>query len=202
MPVCQDFFCQSSFYQQLFELDQAIAAAVRQAGCPYCSGRLHVADYPRKPRGLREPLTADYQRRLSFCCAHDDCRRRTTPPSVRFLGRKVYLGVIVILVSALQHGLTDRRRRQLIEQLDLWPQTIARWRRWWREGFAASRCWQALRARFIPPIADNALPGAALGRLSGADLAERVRHWLGWLAPVTTTAWAGSLLDVRRPQKM
>ncbi|MGB5255094.1 MAG: hypothetical protein WBN68_20490, partial [Sedimenticolaceae bacterium] len=65
MPVCQDFFCQSSFYQQLFELDQAIAAAVRQAGCPYCSGRLHVADYPRKPRGLREPLTADYQRRLS-----------------------------------------------------------------------------------------------------------------------------------------
>jgi hypothetical protein len=200
--VCQDFFRNTSFYQSLFALDQAIAEAVRRTGCPYCSGRLHVADYPRKPRGLREPLTADYQRRLSFCCARDGCRRRTTPPSVRFLGRKVYLGVIVILVTAMRHGLTEQRRRQLIEQLDLWPQTIARWQRWWREVFSASRCWRALSGQFIPPIADEGLPGEVLGRLRSADLAERVRQWLGWLAPVTTTGWAGSLLDARRPQNM
>jgi hypothetical protein len=110
---------------------------------------------------------------------------------VRFLGRKVYLGVIVILVTALQHGLTEQRRRQLIEQLDLWPQTIARWRRWWRETFSASRCWRALRGQFIPPIADEDLPGEVLGRLRSADLAERIRQWLGWLAPVTTTGCAG-----------
>jgi len=45
-----------------------------------------------------------YDRRHSFCCAEESCRRRTTPASVRFLGPKVYLGAIVALVTALRHG--------------------------------------------------------------------------------------------------
>lgn len=200
--MCQDFFCSASFYRSLFELDQAIAETVCQAGCVHCGERLHVADYPRKPRGLREPLTTDYQRRLSFCCARDGCRRRSTPPSVRFLGRKVYLGVIVILVTALRHGLTEKRRRQLIEQLDLPAQTIARWRHWWHAVFTGTRCWGALRGRLVPPVEARDLPGAVLGRLNGACLSERVRQWLVWLAPVTTASWAGSLLEGDATQKM
>lgn len=200
--MCQDFFANTSFYQFLFELDQAIAEVVGHARCAHCGGRLHVADYPRKPRGLREPLSADYQRRLSFCCAREGCRRRTTPPSVRFLGRKVYLGVIVTLVTALRHGLTERRRQRLIEELDLWPQTIARWQHWWRERFSTSRCWRALSGCFIPPIADQALPGEVLGRLNGTDLSDRLQQWLVWLAPVTTTRWSGSLLGSEFTQKM
>ena len=127
--VCQAVFNDSSFYQSLFQLDQAIAADVQAAGCPYCGGRLHVADYPRKPHGIRSALDETHQYRLSFCCAVDSCRLRTTPPSVRFLGRKVYLGAIIILVTALANGLSPRHRRLLIDQLDLWPQTIARWQR-------------------------------------------------------------------------
>jgi len=34
-----------------------------------------------------------------FCCAVDGCRSRATPPSLRFLGRKVYLAAIVVLVA-------------------------------------------------------------------------------------------------------
>ena len=72
--------------------------------------RLHRACYPRKPRGVGGARDATYEHRLSFCCATDGCRRRITPPSVRFLGRKVYLGVIVIVVSALEQGLSAARR--------------------------------------------------------------------------------------------
>ncbi len=169
--MCQAFFNAASFYQKLFQLDQAIANDAQAAGCPHCGDRLLGANYPRKPRGVRSALDESYHYRLSFCCARDGCRRRTTPPSVRFFGRKVYLGVIVILVTALQDGLTEWRRRQSIEQLDLWTQTTARWQRWWREHVPTTRCWQALRSRFMPPIEICILPGALLGQLTGDDLA-------------------------------
>jgi len=200
--VCQAVFDDASFYRQLFQLDQAIAAEVQAGGCRHCGGRLHVADYPRKPRGIRSALDDSYQSRLSFCCARDGCRRRTTPPSVRFLGRKVYLSVIVILVTALTQGLEPRHRRLLIDRLDLWPQTIARWQRWWREHVPTTRCWQALRSRFMPPIEVCALPGALLGRLTGDDLAMRVRQLLGLIAPLTTASWASLMPVAVDPQKM
>lgn len=46
------------------------------------------------------------------------------PASGTFFGRKVYLGVVVMLVMAIEHGLSARRRRQLIEQLDLYPRPL------------------------------------------------------------------------------
>jgi hypothetical protein len=36
-------------------------------------------------------------RRTSFCCHRDGCRERATPPSVVFLGRRVYAGAAVVL---------------------------------------------------------------------------------------------------------
>jgi hypothetical protein len=110
---------------------------------------------------------------VSFCCAQDGCRRRHTPASVRFLGRKVYLGVIVVLITALQHGLTAPRRRRLIEALDVPPQTLWRWRRWWRERFVQSRCWRALAGQFIPPLL-SAIPGTDHGFCRSADLASEL----------------------------
>ncbi|MEA3410354.1 MAG: hypothetical protein U9R74_02315 [Pseudomonadota bacterium] len=184
----------SRFYQFLFHIDQQIAAEVQGADCPECGGPLHVANYPRKPRGLRELLDESWRIRLSLCCGREGCRRRCTPPSVRFLGRKVYLGVVMILVTAMNHGLTPRRRRQLIDQLDLWPQTIARWRRWWRDVFVHSRCWRGERGRFIPPVGENGLPGALLGRLIGTDLRDRLCLVLRLVGPLTTGYCSNCLL--------
>lgn len=200
--MCHAFITSASFYQWLFQIDQAIAAEVRAEGCRYCGGVLHVADYPRKPRGIRGVLDASYQTRLSFCCANDGCRRRTTPPSVRFLGRKVYLGTVVILVTALENGLSGSARAELIEHLDLWPQTIARWRQWWRDTFAVSRCWQWARGRFMPPPATDALPGSLLGRLTGVNLGHRLCLLLRLLTPLTSGSWAGSVRVAVDPQKM
>ena len=82
---------------------------------------------------------------------------------MRFLGRKVFLGVIVVLISAMEHGLTPKRRKQLIEDLDLYPKTISHWRKWWREIFPVSRCWRAEKGNFMPPIEPDDLPGALVG---------------------------------------
>ena len=78
----------------------------------FAAGMLHSARYPRKPRGGLDDLGPDYATRLSFCCAVDGCRRRTTPPSVRYLGRRVYLGAVVVLVTAMtRRHHRDRGRR-------------------------------------------------------------------------------------------
>ena len=200
--MCHAFLNDSSFYQFLFRIDQAIAAKVQAGGCPTCGGVLHSARYPRKPRGIRGVLDESYESRLSFCCAEDGCRRRCTPPSVRFLGRKVYLGIMVILLSAREHGLSAQRRQQLIDTLEVSLPTRWRWWQWWRESFTASGCWQAAKGYFLPPLAPEQLPGALLERLSGADLRQRLCQVLSLLAPLTTTSWSGLLPVTIDPQKM
>ena len=197
--MCHAFLSDTNFYQLLFQIDQSIAEEVREHGCD-CGGVLHAAPYPRKPRGIRSVLDESYQSRLSFCCSQDGCRRRSTPASVRFLGRKVYLGVIVVLLTALHHGLTEARRRRLIEELDISAQTLWRWRRWWREQFVQMRCWRALAAQFIPPIDADMLPGALLERLTGSSLSERLVQLLILISPVTTAT--SSLRVSGNPQNM
>jgi hypothetical protein len=197
--VCHAFLTDTNFYQLLFRIDQSIAEKVRERGCE-CGGVLHAAPYPRKPRGVRSALDDSYQSRLSFCCSQDGCRRRSTPASVRFLGRKVYLGVIVVLLTALHHGLTETRRRRLIEELDVPLQTLWRWRCWWREQFVATRCWVALAGQLIPPIDADSLPGSLLERLTGRALSERLVQLLVLISPVTTAT--SSLRVSLNPQNM
>ena len=85
----------------------------------YCGGKLHRADYDRKPRGGPQ-----WDRRYSFCCDEEDCRRRRTPESVRFLGSRVYAGLIVVLISAMMHGLKPERVRRIREVLQIEPQHL------------------------------------------------------------------------------
>jgi hypothetical protein len=108
---------------------------------------------------------------------------------------------MVVLISALEHGLTPRRRQWLIDTLDIWPQTLSRWRKWWREVFPASRCWRAMAGGFIPPVDTSRLPGELLGRLAGESLLWHLCYLLGLLMPITTF-WSGKLRGVMDPQKM
>ncbi len=135
----------ASFQSFLLAVDEDLAEETRKKGCP-CGGRLHCANYPRKPRGAGLELTEFQRQRLSFCCDRDGCRRRATPPSVRFLGRKVYLAAIVILVSAMRQGPTPRRVRELSERFDADESTIVRWQTFWREHFPQTSFWKIARA--------------------------------------------------------
>ena len=100
-----------------------------------CGGALHSASYDRKPRGCPAGLGQEYAQRFSFCCAVDGCRKRTTPPSLRFLGRKVYLATVVTLISAMLLGTTPARLARLSIVPGIDRRTLARWRAWWRSTF-------------------------------------------------------------------
>ena len=94
--------CGREFFERLTAVDAMITAKVAASACSRCGGPLHVGNYPRKPRGgLLATAGEDFVLRFSLCCGREGCRRRTTPPSVRFLGRRVYLGAVVILASAI-----------------------------------------------------------------------------------------------------
>ena len=95
--MCHALLQDIKFFQLLVRIDEEFAQQTRAAGCA-CGGALHRANYPRKPRGCPAEIRAEFEQRLSFCC--NDCRKRTTCASVRFLGRRVYLGLAMILMSA------------------------------------------------------------------------------------------------------
>ena len=165
--------------------EASVAAAQAQgAGCS-CGGVLHRANYPRKPRGcptlaIREAFSS----RLSFCCSR--CRRRTTSVSVRFLGRRVYLGLVVVLCSA-RHAGQNTAAATLCEALAVPLRTLQRWRRWWREDFMHTPLWQAMCARFMPPVSAQGLPGDLLARFGG-EATEALQRLLRFLAPLTVRA--------------
>lgn len=78
-------------FRVLVEVDEAVTLRGAAEGCPVCDGPLHRSDHDRKPRGaLVAPAGEAFARRFSLCCARESCRKRAMPPSVRFLGRRVY----------------------------------------------------------------------------------------------------------------
>ena len=166
-------------------IDDDLAARTRVAGCPVCGGRLDVANYPRKPRGA-DGLGDDYDWRRSFCCAVEGCRRRCTPASVRFLGRKVYVGAVVVLASALARGPTKTSVTKLSALLGITRRTLARWCRWWSTTFATSRFWESLRGRFVPEVAVATMPKSVLSRITASGKEPAVVALLRLLAPIST----------------
>ena len=185
----QTLLLDSSFFALLLRFDEDLAAQVRQARCVVCGGALHSARYRRKPRGGPEGLSAEYGLRQSFCCAAEGCRRRATPPSLRFLGRKVFFGLWVLLLPVLREGPTPQRLSRLEEVFAVSRRTLLRWRRWWREVVPRSRFWQERRGDWALPIPLAALPGSLLARFSDlAAASERVLAALRWLAPLSAGA--------------
>jgi len=178
------------FYHLLERIDGELAETTRCAGCRRCKAVVHKAKYPRKPRGGPPGLPETYGWRASYCCAADGCRTRATPPSVRFLGRRVYLGAVVVLASALQHGVSKFRARQLRELFGVSRQTLERWRSWWLETFPASRFWQSLRGRVMPGVNEATLPHSLLEQFEGRSIdGGALAGVLGLLQPISTQPW-------------
>jgi hypothetical protein len=181
--LCQCYLANKQLHQFLEEVDWDLTRGVQQGGCLLCGGRLDRSDYGRKPRGGPE----QWDERLSLCCATHGCRKRHTPPSVRFLGRKVYVGIVVILVSAMRHGLNPGAARILGQSLGIDRRTLERWKTWWQEIFALSEFWKAVRARFAPPICNQTLP-LSLCEAFDIERRDRLLELLKFLAPITTTS--------------
>ncbi len=173
------------FWSFLFSIDEDFAKRRRQEACP-CGGRLHSANYLRKPRGGLDGLPEEFRVRFSFCCDRDGCRKRVTPPSVRFLGPKVYLGAVVILVAAMRQGPTPRRVRELSKRFGVDRRTITRWQVFWREHFPETRFWKVARSRLVPIIEIISLPRSLVEAfLRGDDPWQDWVRLLRFLSPIT-----------------
>ena len=104
---------------------------------------------------------------------------------MRYLGRRVYLGAVVVLVTAMIGGLTAARAARLREWFGVTVRTLKRWRVWWRETFVASAFWRGAQGRFMPPITLTTLPASLLERFAGDERTRLVRV-LVFLTPLTT----------------
>ena len=178
----QSHLANQQLRQLLEKVDADLAKEACQKGCLHCEGKLHRADYDRKPRGGPQ-----WDRRFSFCCAQEDCRRRRTPESVRFLGRRVYAGLVVVLVTVIVHGLKPARVRRIREVLRIDSRTLKRWRQWWLDTFVRSTFWKAARARFMPVVCEQTLP-LSLWLSFGLEERDRLLAVLEFLSPITTPA--------------
>ena len=176
----------TSFWAFLFKIDRKLADESREKGCS-CGGRLHAAHYLRKPRGPRA-LPKEHRYRLSFCCDRDGCRKRVTPPSARFLGRKVYLGAVVVLVAAMRQGPTPRRVDELTKLFKVDRKTIYRWREFWNEHFPRTTFWKVARARLVPVFQVVDFPRSLLKAFVRApDDRDGWGNLLEFLSPISTT---------------
>jgi len=189
--VYQAVLADARFHEQLLVFDRDLAASARAteharegARCWLCGGALHAASYDRKPRGGPPGLGQEYAERFSFCCGVDGCRKRTTPASLRFLGRKVYLATVVTLISAMLLGTTPARLARLSAVPGIDRRTLARWRTWWRSSFTDSPFAAVAKAALVPPLDIAGLPVSLLDRFAGG-LDQKLIALLRFLGPLT-----------------
>lgn len=145
-PILPD----NAFFKTLCEIDYENILTIKALLCPYCGGKLDTANYPRKPRGAGELETIRY----SLCCRNDGCRHRVTPPSLRFLGRKVYSICVVILVEFVD---------KLVLSSRIARKTLARWYKFWGNRLASDHPFMRLSKSFLPSeFQSNGLPSSIL----------------------------------------
>lgn len=180
--MCHALFEDPAFFRLLTLIDAEFAAETRQGRCPkpQCAGPLHVGDFPRKPRGCPASVREEYSWRLSFTCGW--CEARTTPTSVRFFGRRVYVAVALMLISPP----AGSSACELEEMLAISARTIKRWRIWWQRDFQRTTFWQSVRERFVPPVPAEGLPQSLLARFKGPTSHECLVQLLRFVCPLSS----------------
>lgn len=184
------------FWRILFSIDRDSARIAREKGC-VCDGRLHSAKYRRQPRGGPDQLPEECCVQFSFCCERDGCRKRVTPPSARFLGRKVYLLPVIFLAAAMRQGPSPRAMRELTAVFSADRRTIARWQELWCEQFPRTQFWKLAKARISPVPEPTHLPRALLDAFFlGEDAQKDWERLLKFLQPITIAG--GLAIEVPR----
>lgn len=180
--MCHVLLHDLDFFRFLSHIDAELAEQARQTRCSDCRGPLHVANFPRKPRGCPAAVREEYSSRRSFTCGW--CDARTTPASVRFLGRRVYVAVMLMLVSPANASAA----RTVGELLAVPARTLGRWRTWWQRDFQRTAFWHSVRDRFAVPVSAEALPQSLLARFQGPSCHERLIQLLRFVCPLSTAS--------------
>jgi hypothetical protein len=183
--LCHALLRDARLWSFLRVVDADLARESKLAGCRRCGAPLHSARYRRKPRGPAS-LPEDSWYRLSFCCSEDGCRARLTPPSVLFLGRKVFLMAVVVLVTAMRQGPTPSGLRELEHLMGADRRTLGRWQTWWEEFFPRTPFWNSAKAHFDPGLVSGVLPLALFSHFHAGVSLQSFLELLKFLSPFST----------------
>ena len=112
------------------------------------------------------------------------------PPSVRFFGRRFYVGALFVVVSALAQA-GGVRLHTIARRWGVAASTLKRWRRWWLEAFPVTRQWQVKRGELAAPGEEPALRWL-LRIMRGRSLRSRLLRSLVWLMPWTGVCALGA----------
>ena len=180
-----------NFHAYLRHVDQVAAGVIDRAGCRHCGGRLDVANFPRKVRGLDPASEAagGYDVRVSLCCAREGCWRRAMPPSVRFFGRRIFASVVFMLVAFGTGGSSVGSALPTSSPPPSSPPpswaTRKRWAWWWAERFVLEPWFVVLASRMATPVDLRCPARDLLSRFDGG-IVDRIVNVLALLAPMTT----------------
>ncbi len=165
----------TNLFRLLHRIDVDLASKRQEEDCHYCGGRLHYSTYKRKPRGGPKNIPDECQLRLSLCCSQRKCRRRTLPPSVLFMERRVYWKVVILVAVTLRSGGPSQTSKSQLKKLfDVDTKTVNRWVSYFRSIFPTSPVWQSIRGRICSSVKDADLPGGLIGYfLSHSPTAEQ-----------------------------
>ncbi len=177
----------SELCSRLLHFDKELADRTREKGCPHCGGALHSANYPRQLKECGLPIDNTKITRLSFCCANDGCRRRVTPPSVRFFGRKRYIAIVMLLISTNLHKLTPRRVKELKSLAGVSYRTLCRWKAWWQKSFPVTRFWTYNKAFYLPPLNTDRLCYDLVEGFTANTKITGMMRLLNFLSPLSCT---------------
>jgi len=179
-----DLLSSGSLFRGLSAIDRELASRTRSGGCPLCGKALHSASYERKPRGeCCDALPPECRIRLGLCCGA--CRSRVLPPSVLYMGRRVYWGAVVLLVTAAAQGLQRCTINELCERFGVSRRTVKRWVQFFLVAFPRDDAWRRLRGHVSALVDNHCLPRSFLEWLFGerecteTALRDALR-WIAW----------------------
>ena len=121
------------FVQTLVKIDLELFLQIKARGCPVCGGTLDISNYFRKPRGIEDTTP-----RFSLCCRVEGCRKRETPPSVRFFDGFIYHSIVALLVAYFLAP-TGKRQARIKAIFGVSLRTLKRWYEYWTQQFPKSK---------------------------------------------------------------
>jgi len=172
----------TAFYDDLLKTDKDRADQVQKAGCPHCGGKLHAHHRLRKAAGLPQTLGDEHRVRFAFRCGRRSCRKHVSPDSVRFQGRKLYLGVVMALLTAKQCGLTVSG--ETLTAIGVSRRTLGRWRQWWQKRVPETSFWREKMGKFRAPVNTATLPASLLRQRVGEKIEDQLIWLLRFIAPL------------------
>ena len=178
-------YLEASFWLLLSDIDEKIAHFYHQLPCFYCAKRMYWGNYPRKPRGL-PPMAEDiFAFRYGHCCSGR--RRRRTPPSARFLGRRVYVASFIMMIFCPDTS-NDNDHMKLVDSVSVGMDLITpiRWISWWSLDIPVSSIWKKICGLLGINISNEFLPHFISHQFAKKNInAEKaVLALLEFLAPI------------------